>query len=396
MSKQIKKHGKTVLILGLVLTLAMMYELTLLAQASTEIDNREIKISDSRSGTIATSVTYDFEGDHTVADVKCLEIEFCNAASGDCVAPTGMAAAGATKGTSGDWAIWTHGSWLIGTSMDPNKIWYYFDTGEGSGLATDNRSFSFNGITNPTTAGSSYFARIKTYPTGSVAGGCTGTVVDEGVAAFYVIAGVDVTATVVETLTFTITGKTAATCEAITNSDKEVDTSATGVPFGDTGGDEFIDACQSLTVGTNASGGYSTTVQELDQLKDGSGNTITSVNGGDGSCDGACTETTAAIWATDTNNGFAYCMSDHHAGAAGDAAVTAGWNTAEECGDDPPKFQVFPENDVDGTDTEVIMSSDTNLATNDISYIGYRLSADPLSVAAAYSNILVFVTTPTY
>src|SRR2546428_676846 len=77
--------------------------------------------------------------------------------------------------------------------------------------------------------------------------------------------GVTFSATVDESLTHATAGVTTANCPnpAGAGSETEVDTSgdATTVPFGTISVNSFYGACQQLTVSTNATGGYVTTVQ---------------------------------------------------------------------------------------------------------------------------------------
>ena len=200
MPEKIRRYGKSALALALILALALMFEIIPLVQADNGLPYREVKISDSRP--TQTGVTYDIEANHSTTSVKCLQVEFCTTVSDTCNAPTGMDASGATKGTEGDWSGWTYANWSIGTSLTANKVYYYNSSGQQGG---DNYSFSFNGITNPSTAATTYYARIKSYDAGA-ADGCSGNVVDSGVAAFAIVfSGVGVSATVEESLSFELT-----------------------------------------------------------------------------------------------------------------------------------------------------------------------------------------------
>lgn len=263
MSKEVKKYGRVIFTLGVILVIVAMYLVAPISQASTQIANREIKISDSRPG--ETSVTYDFEGDHSATDVKCLEIEFCDAASGSCVAPTGMDASTAEKGTEGDWAVWTYSGWLIGTSLTVNKVYYYHATGEGSVLGTTDRSFSFNVIKNPTGA-NPYYARVKTYDAGA-AGACSGTVIDEGIVAFAILSGVAVSATVAESLSFAaddydIGFGTWSTTELRW---------ATADPTAGATTEPAVGLPTQLTLSTNAAGGATITIKDIGNGTDAAG-----------------------------------------------------------------------------------------------------------------------------
>ncbi len=195
MAKKIKKHGKTALILGLILTLVAMYLAIPISQAA-QITSRQMKISDSRPTAASTSVTYDFQGTTSTDTVKCLRMRICNESdiTGSCTKPTGLSTTGAAKGDAGDWNVWDQTHWT-GTFTTDGDVKYTYSTGEIGGT---NASFSTDSITNPTSAGV-YYAWINTYSDEA----CS-TAVDSGVTAFYIIAGVTVSATVAETLSVTI------------------------------------------------------------------------------------------------------------------------------------------------------------------------------------------------
>lgn len=200
MSKTIKKYSKTAIVLGLILAMAAMYELIPLVQADNYLPNREMKISDSRVN--QTAVTYDFEANHSTDTVKCVKLEFCDAPTSTCNAPTGMDASGGAK-DSGNWSGWTAGSWT--GSFAVAVVRYYNTTGEAGG---DNYSMSTSGVTNSSSAPNDYYVRVTSYNPASCTDAdtcCTGTVVDTGVAAFYILSsGIGVSATVAESLSASI------------------------------------------------------------------------------------------------------------------------------------------------------------------------------------------------
>jgi hypothetical protein len=207
-----------------------------------------------------------------------------------------------------------------------------------------------------------------------------GTMTDDGDALIAVVDTLTASVTVDETLSFTVAGVAAAACSDRPDVDTEITTTATSVPFATTTGDEFIDGCQSLTVSTNAVGGYSVTVTESDQLTFG-GSTIL-----DGTCDGGCTETTDAAWATDTNNGLGYCLEDMSGTDVQDFSGV-------QCNDVAPQFKIFPEL---GTDTPESIMANSGVVSGSNAHVGYRLSVSSSQGAGTYTNEIVFVATPTY
>ena len=209
---------------------------------------------------------------------------------------------------------------------------------------------------------------------------------DTGTMKVAIITGVTVSATVAETLTATVAGVTTGNCTVAGGSEIDTSGDATTIPFSTVNSDTFYDACQSLSVATNASDGYSATVQETDQLTNGSLDQIA-----DGTCDGACTDSAEGAWATAGNNGFGYCADDYN----GDGAATAdaGWGT-NGCGAGTQNFKTIADAGAAET-AQVIMSSDAPVS-NDQTYIGYRLTVDGAQPAGTYSNTIVYIVTPAY
>ncbi|MFC1780075.1 hypothetical protein ACFLY9_00050 [Patescibacteria group bacterium] len=207
-----------------------------------------------------------------------------------------------------------------------------------------------------------------------------GTMTDSGDALIAVVDTLTATVSIDETLSFSVAGVASASCDDRPDVTTEITTTATSVPFGTTTGDEFIDGCQSLTVSTNAANGYSVTAAESDQLTFG-GSTIA-----DGTCDGSCTETTDAAWATDTNNGLGYCLQDVSGTDVQDFSGV-------QCDDVAPQFKIFPEL---GTDTPETIMSNAGVVSGSNAHVGYRLSVSSSQGAGTYTNDIIFVATPTY
>jgi len=200
--------------------------------------------------------------------------------------------------------------------------------------------------------------------------------------------GVTLTATVDETLTFTIAGVSSANCDT-TGGTEIANTSSTAVNYDSIGTlspDTFYDGCQLLTAGTNASGGYSATVQTTSLPTSGS-NTIAK-----GNCNGACSDTNSNPWSASTSNGYGYCMKDE----VGDAATTvdAEWGT-NNCGAGTQHFRTIAN--VGGAQpAQAIMSSAGATTNNDESEIGFRLSFDSGQAAGTYTWTVVYICTPTF
>lgn len=239
-----------------------------------------------------------------------------------------------------------------------------------------------NQINNPAKVAAAGTADIMTIDVG-------GTFGDTGTMLVATVEGVTVSVTIDASLSFSLATVSAASCPGtMPGTDKSDDAghTATAVTFGTlSSGNAFNHSCQQATVSTNASGGYSTTVEKSQLLTSGS-DTIA-----DGTCDGGCSTTTSATWATTTNNGFGYCMDD----VTGNAAITAdaaNWTAAEQCDDATPEFKTF------GTgngNAQAIMASATAVS-GDNSRIGIVLDYPGDQAAGTYTTTLTFVTTPTF
>jgi len=379
MAKIIKKYSQKALILVIAILFVVGYFSVSSSWAAT-ITNREVRISDSRPS--QTGVIYDFLGDTSATTTKCIRMRFCTSADtgGSCTVPTGMSTTSATKETAG-WNVFNPANWEINNATN-GDVKLTSTTGENGDT---NSSWVIGTITNPSTANTTFYVWINTYSNTD----CSTGPIDNGVVAFATVSGVTVSATILESLSFSVAGVTSDNC-TITGGASKITTTATAVPYGTVNTEDFYDGCQSLTVSTNANNGYTVTVQETDQLTDPSTNNQIP----DGTCDGGCSETTSAAWNTDTNNGFAYCMDD----ITGDAAATAqpvNWASSKQCGGASQSFMINPEKNVDSPDTADIMKSDGPVS-GDNSYIGFRLSVDAAQEAGSYSTTIVYVATPRY
>lgn len=143
----------------------------------------------------------------------------------------------------------------------------------------------------------------------------TDNVIDATTVKVAPIEAVRVTASVAPTLQFSIAGISSASLPCDDgNMSSKVTSSATNVPLGDLAISSFTDAAQTLTVSTNAVGGYVVTARENDQLT-----RIGTASCADGGTDGygaghACIpDTTGAsetgvglTWSSTNTKGFGY------------------------------------------------------------------------------------------
>lgn len=196
------------------------------------------------------------------------------------------------------------------------------------------------------------------------------------------IAGVTVSATIDETLTFSINAVNSGSCQ--TTGGTAVTSTSTTIPFGSISTEAFYDVCQDVRVATNAGSGYSATVQTQTGLDSGA-NAFAK-----GTCDGSCTDSTEEEWSTATNNGYGICVKD----TSGDAGATAGWSATNECGDATQHFRTVA--DISAADTAQSIMSSAAGASDDRTNVGWRLSADAAQAAGAYTGTAVYIATPTF
>lgn len=241
MSEKVKRTGKFVVVLGVILALVGMYVLIPQAKAA-QMSSRNVVISDSRAS--GTGVSYDFQGTTTATTTRCIKMEFCTTATGSCTTPTGLSTTSATKSSTG-WNVFNQANWTLDNSTN-GTLKLTYATGENGG---SNSSWVINNITNPSSAGT-YFVRLNTYSDT----GCS-TQIDYGVVAFAIVtSGVSVSATVAETLTFSISDYAIGFGE-LTNA-------ALRYASGDENGSASEVTASTLTLSTNAANGANVTIQD--------------------------------------------------------------------------------------------------------------------------------------
>jgi len=180
------------------------------ASAAGQVQTRSIEMSDSTPS--QTGVSYLVGFTPATGTVHSLVIDFCSNSSiigGACTAPAGMDAntSIAVTGAPSGWAIDT-------TSPAGASTVLLKDSAGTNNLGTSAVTFTLTGIVNPSATGS-FWARIYTYtnnsygtynnPDASVSGG-PGNYVDYGGFALSTVSLINISATVMETLTFCVSG----------------------------------------------------------------------------------------------------------------------------------------------------------------------------------------------
>lgn len=212
------------------------------------------------------------------------------------------------------------------------------------------------------------------------------------------IEAVRVTATVEETLSFTIAGRASGTTGC--NQAADVTTTVYSVPFGSLTVNSFTDAAHDLEVSTNAADGYSVTVRATDQMGL-AGVTCTGDVGEanncikDTVCDGSsCDHTSTNVddWETSTVNGLGYSLeSIDGSDAKWEYDGTSG--TCDGTGADFCAAQ-FADTE-DGQAAQEIMSNTGPVNSKNI-YVCYRISVSGTQPAGDYYNTITYIATPTF
>lgn len=217
-------------------------------------------------------------------------------------------------------------------------------------------------------------------------------VVDSTAVAVGVIEAVKVSATVSPSISFTVAGVSSSTSKCGTTT--SVTTTATGVPFGELALGSFSDAAQTLTVTTNAVGGYSVTAIANDQLgKDGAacagdntGNSCIRDSAGDTT---TMTHTTADEWDTTSNKGFGYSL-------ANDDAAAIAFEYDDTDGGCDGTFCAKQFADAEDSQTAQELFSSTTVADNENVDICFRIIPDTTTAAGDYENTITYTATATF
>ncbi len=322
-----------------VLTGVSFFTMVATANAA-QITGRSLTLGSSVAST-ATTYTFSFTLPSSTV-LQSAEAVICTTASGTCTTPSGFVNSSATLPSQptnlGDASGWTVNN-STGGSLRLKK------TGN-SAAPTGTTSIVFGNVTNPSATNSTFYARLATYSgddwTGSV---------DSGVVASSTAGQITVTASVDETLTFTLSSATVA-LGTITPS-----TTGSGT--------------STMSASTNATSGYAITVNGS-TLTSGA-NTITAL-----ASNTASTQGTSQFGINLKANTTPSVGSNVSGGGSGTA--TANYNTADS-------FRF-----VSG-DTVASSNAPTNSNTYTVSYIA---NVGGAQAAGSYSTTLTYIATATF
>jgi hypothetical protein len=325
-------------IIAIALTLAYFPNIA----SASQITARKVAIG---SSTPSAYTTYNFT--FTVPQtttIKSVGFAACTTASGACTPATGFDSATSTLASSSN--LGSGGSWTVNTSTATElRMLNASNTGAPSAGITAN----FANVRNPSAPNSTFFMRITTFSDSAWT-----TAIDTGVVATSTAGQITITASVDETLTFTLAAATVGLGTLTTSS------TGTGI--------------SSMTVGTNGATGYSIGY---------AGNTLTS---------GSNTITPMAAAAGSTQNSKQFGInlmanttppigSNKSGTGSGIVPVASGYDVANSF-----KFNV-------AGDLVATATVPTNTNTFTTSYIA---NIDAITAAGAYSTILTYTATANF
>ncbi|HYD34818.1 MAG TPA: hypothetical protein VD999_02015 [Vitreimonas sp.] len=208
-----------------------------------------------------------------------------------------------------------------------------------------------------------------------------------------VIEAVKLTASVPPQITFQIIGT--ATGTSACGQTTDVATTPASVPFGEISISAFTEAAHSLTVSTNATGGYSVTAIANDQMGRNGGvctGDNTGVNCirdtiGNG---GTITHTTSGEWTNVSAKGLGYSLHDVNSSITNLPAEAFSYNESSRT------FSTKQFADAeDGQAAQAIFGSGT-VADNENLYVCYRIVAASTTAAGNYENYVTYNATSTF
>jgi len=316
-----------------------------------------ISLSDSRIN--STSVTYaiTFSG-VTTTSIQCINVRFSDTSTAGSK-PSGMDITSLTlSGTST--YMPTPGSWGVSNNNTTGNSAITFASGETPASSVA-RTVILTGITNASTAGTTYFLQFSTYNNTD----CSTSPVDSAVIAFIYTNGQIISASVDPTLTFSVAG--VASAASVNSSTTNVTTTSTNVPFGTITASVNKIAAQDISIATNAGSGYTVTIRYTGTLTNGTGGTILDWTG---------TNASPTTFSAAGTSAFGYTTED----------TTLGTGTAGRFGSN--KWAGFST-----TPLEVAFSAG---ASSDTVRIGFQAGIASTTPAGSYSTTVIYTATPIY
>lgn len=357
------------LFLVLVLMLPPVVNIFIANTNAAALSSARVKINNSQSA--ETNVTYSFNfTTPATTNIGRWVIQFCDSASGTCTAPTGMSTTGATRTSDNFAGTGRTDTFNVDGTLDT-------DITTPASQATQTIAVEYTGITNPSTANSTNYARITTYQTDD------STVLDTATVAFAVLDtdSIAVSATVDPNFSFAVAGVASGGNFNGGTGNINVTSTATTIPFSTLADGTPKIAAHDITITTNAGSGYTVTASHSGAASSAP------LNSGSNNIDAfSGTNATPTTWsapagsAANTNTGyFGYSTED--------ATLCTG--TANRFTDGGAKWA--------GSST---VGAEVACATTGVSSqttrIGWEAEINEIQPAGSYTGTVILVATPTY
>lgn len=353
------------LLVGMLAIVGLLVVVTAPSANAASLTDLSLTMDDTSPG--ATGVIHDFTFEvGTSGNIKAVKFEYCDSASGTCVAPTGLDASSAAIDTAG--TVDAYDAWDV--TADANTI-TASDSADVN--ATSTVSLAFDTITNVgatnDTEPTIFYVRVTTYSDEAAS-----VVVDgPSVLASAVIPTISLTGTQDAILELTVDGvNNGVTVDD--SKDTTATSTATTLPFGNfkalnTAGAESKALAHTINVVTNGSTGYTATVT-------GGANAMSRVGGG----------ATISYIADDSE-----WDDDPETG-------DSGFGVAADGGDAPAAF----DNDTDsvleyfGIASAVTIASDSAPTSGQDTTVVYRVQVEATQAAGDYSGSIDYTVLPNF
>lgn len=263
------------------------------------------------------------------------------------------------------------------------------------------------GIVNPAPLTSHTRGQADTYQISITSRDGSNNTLDQSDVTVAPVEGVLISATVDETLSFTVAGITADSGSycGVTRDGTSPDTTATSVPWGTlspTYSEKTHNTNHQLTVSTNSTNGYKVYAEENDQMNkdsdacDSPGNGTADETDGcikDTTCDGTCTHVVLADWGSNPSSypGLGYSLED---------VPGAGTDAYFEWDDSSATFNAKQFADQQASesrsDSGAELMSNTSPVDGSSVYVCYRIDITATQPAGYYYNKVKYTAVPTF
>jgi hypothetical protein len=359
-------------------TATFMY--TGVANAAT-LTGASLYLSDSRPytagpPTVGNAVSYTFDADSvTLSGIQCIKQVFATTSTGSTV-PTGMVTTSATLDTTGTDYIDDTG-WS--TNVATNGSLFLYDSSSETPANASDRTVVWDAIRNSTSTDSGLFMRFETY-TGTFSGGnCQGTLVDNVTVQYVITNGQLLSLTVDGALSFTVAGVTTGGSDDC-GTGVTTTTTATGttIPFESVTASSDEIACQTLTVGTNATNGFTVYIRDTQQLQNSLAQTIADWGG---------TNASPTVWTATNTEGYAYTTNDTTLGTGDTDRFTDGASR---------EYAAYGHGSTQAANAEIAYANGPTSTAAGVFKVGHKVGITATTEPGAYSTTIVYTCVPVY